>query len=159
MRCNVCECEAFTLYDNQPMCFLCRDSAAKAKADAAETKCNVCVESPADTFYMNQPMCYGCRSNVAAESWAIDNARDAAAARSCNLCNGERACGECAEDLYVEGQEYNDSPSYPEDKGQLDNDDVYQSYEDHMTDAEADADTLASCGWGTDEDYGYYGDD
>ena len=28
-----------------------------------------------------------------------------------------------------------------------------------MTDVEADADTLASAGWGTDEDYGYYGDD
>lgn len=31
--------------------------------------------------------------------------------------------------------------------------------EDSMTDAEADADTLRSCGWGTDEDYGYYGED
>jgi len=29
--------------------------------------------------------------------------------------------------------------------------------EDNWTDAEADADTLASAGWGTDEDYGYYG--
>ena len=28
-----------------------------------------------------------------------------------------------------------------------------------MTDAEADADTLASAGWGTDEDYGYFGGD
>lgn len=28
-----------------------------------------------------------------------------------------------------------------------------------MTDVEADADTLASAGWGTDEDYGYFGDD
>ena len=27
-----------------------------------------------------------------------------------------------------------------------------------MTDVEADADTLASAGWGTDEDYGYFGD-
>lgn len=27
-----------------------------------------------------------------------------------------------------------------------------------MSDVEADADTLASAGWGTDEDYGYYGD-
>ena len=31
-------------------------------------------------------------------------------------------------------------------------------YEDNMTDAEADADTLASAGWGTDEDYGYFGE-
>ena len=28
--------------------------------------------------------------------------------------------------------------------------------EDNMTDVEADADTLASAGWGTDEDYGGY---
>ena len=27
-----------------------------------------------------------------------------------------------------------------------------------MSDAEADADTLASAGWGTDEDYGYFGE-
>jgi len=31
--------------------------------------------------------------------------------------------------------------------------------EDNMTDVEADADTLASAGWGTDEDYGYFGDE
>jgi len=29
----------------------------------------------------------------------------------------------------------------------------------NMSDVEADADTLASAGYGTDEDYGYYGDD
>jgi len=29
-----------------------------------------------------------------------------------------------------------------------------RDYEDNMTDVEADADTLASAGWGTDEDYG-----
>jgi hypothetical protein len=28
-----------------------------------------------------------------------------------------------------------------------------------MNDVETDADTLVSVGWGTDEDYGYYGDD
>jgi hypothetical protein len=31
--------------------------------------------------------------------------------------------------------------------------------DDGMTDAEADADVLRMAGWGTDEDYGYYGDD
>ena len=30
--------------------------------------------------------------------------------------------------------------------------------EDGWSDAEADADTLASAGWGTDEDYGWYGE-
>jgi len=32
-------------------------------------------------------------------------------------------------------------------------------YDPFLTDAEADADALASVGWGTDEDYGYYGDE
>lgn len=31
--------------------------------------------------------------------------------------------------------------------------------EDGLTDVEADAMTLAGAGWGTDEDYGFYGDD
>jgi hypothetical protein len=31
--------------------------------------------------------------------------------------------------------------------------------DDGMTDVEADADTLASAGWGTDEDYGFFGDE
>ena len=34
-----------------------------------------------------------------------------------------------------------------------------EDFEDNMSDVEADADTLASAGWGMDEDYGYYGDD
>ena len=47
-----------------------------------------------------------------------------------------------------------------EDRGYDDQDDFSDSInedairEDGMTDAEADADTLASAGWGTDEDYG-----
>ena len=35
--------------------------------------------------------------------------------------------------------------------------DVWSDEDWDMTDVEADADTLASAGWGTDEDYGYYG--
>ena len=31
--------------------------------------------------------------------------------------------------------------------------------DDFMSDSEADADALASAGYGTDEDYGFYGDD
>jgi hypothetical protein len=38
-------------------------------------------------------------------------------------------------------------------------DNVEWSSEDSLTDVEADAMTLASAGWGTDEDYGYYGGD
>lgn len=33
-----------------------------------------------------------------------------------------------------------------------------EGYDPFLTDAEADGDALASIGWGTDEDYGYYGE-
>ncbi len=36
-------------------------------------------------------------------------------------------------------------------------DESYEGFQ--MSDAEADADTFASCGWGTDEDYGFFGDE
>jgi len=32
-----------------------------------------------------------------------------------------------------------------------------EPYDGFLTDAEADADVLSSAGWGTDEDYGYFG--
>lgn len=41
--------------------------------------------------------------------------------------------------------------------GQWDDDDEPGDEPDGMTDVEADADTLRNCGWGTDEDYGYFG--
>jgi predicted nucleic acid-binding Zn-ribbon protein len=41
----------------------------------------------------------------------------------------------------------------------LDFDDGDVEVDQFNSDAEADADVLASAGWGTDEDYGYYGDD
>lgn len=34
-----------------------------------------------------------------------------------------------------------------------------EEYDQFRDDVEADADALAQIGWGTDEDYGYYGDD
>jgi hypothetical protein len=43
-------------------------------------------------------------------------------------------------------------PAYTDEQ-----DDDFEEFGDGMTDAEADADTLASAGWGTDEDYGLYG--
>ena len=36
-------------------------------------------------------------------------------------------------------------------------DNWFDEDDDLMSDVEADADTLTSAGWGTDEDYGYYG--
>jgi len=41
--------------------------------------------------------------------------------------------------------EFDDEPDFDDD-----------SHEDGLTDVEADAMTLASAGWGTDEDYGFY---
>ncbi len=35
----------------------------------------------------------------------------------------------------------------------------FEREDQFRSDAEADADALASAGWGTDEDYGYYGED
>lgn len=37
--------------------------------------------------------------------------------------------------------------------------DIADDEYDSMTDAEADADVFRSIGWGTDEDYGYFGGD
>jgi len=61
------------------------------------------------------------------------------------------------EDAYTEGNdvrlelELDEQDEFP----------IYEDleFEDHMSDVEADADTLASAGWGTDEDYGMFHDD
>lgn len=37
--------------------------------------------------------------------------------------------------------------------------DLEEPWDGFNSDAKADADVLASAGWGTDEDYGHYGDD
>lgn len=52
----------------------------------------------------------------------------------------------------VDSEDYWEGDDTEEDFG--------DDYEDgYLSDAEADADALASCGWGTDEDYGYFGGD
>lgn len=50
---------------------------------------------------------------------------------------------------------YDDDEDYPIG---MDDEPEYDDEPHDMTDVEADADTLRNCGWGTDEDYGYYGD-
>ena len=42
-----------------------------------------------------------------------------------------------------------------DESGETESDEPWDGFN---SDAEADADALASAGWGTDEDYGYYGD-
>jgi hypothetical protein len=49
-----------------------------------------------------------------------------------------------------------DNEDYEPDYGDGEDTD---DYEDGWDDVDADADTLASAGWGTDEDYGYDGGD
>lgn len=46
----------------------------------------------------------------------------------------------------------------PTDQDWADHEEAMWSDEDGLTDAEADAMTLASAGYGTDEDYGFFGD-
>lgn len=54
-------------------------------------------------------------------------------------------CPECG---FTDGVELDDDVEYPEPRE-----------DQFMSDAEADADVLRSAGWGTAEDYGYYGED
>ena len=62
--------------------------------------------------------------------------------------------------LYIAVANYMADPMADPDNNEDDYDDYYDEPEDQFRDdVEADADALASAGWGTDEDYGYYGDD
>lgn len=61
---------------------------------------------------------------------------------------------ECGTAHYEYDEEYDEY----DDEHRLEND--YDDERDPFRDdVEADADVLRSCGWGTDEDYGYYGED
>lgn len=101
--------------------------------------CNVCCYT-AECYYDGQPMCYVCRENSAKEKKEMENDTNV----DCE-CNADKACDPCIDGGLYKGVPVHSNDNYPED--------------DNMTDAEADADTLRSCGWGTDEDYGYFGDE
>jgi hypothetical protein len=47
----------------------------------------------------------------------------------------------------------------PTEQDWADHEEAMWNDDDGLTDAEADAQTLAMAGWGTDEDYGYFGDE
>jgi hypothetical protein len=104
----------------------------------------------------------GWKSALASLSEAAEHmARDEERAR-------ERAAAEYAAEVAAEAAaldaSFGDSfiaqhLDIPEDAhldGRWDDDEPSDGF---LSDAEADADVLANCGWGTDEDYGYYGDD
>ena len=54
-------------------------------------------------------------------------------------------CQSCQDDVFGTGDTDDDEPDWPDDEP-----------DDPFSDVEADADTLASAGMGTDEDYGYF---
>lgn len=98
-----------------------------------EHKCDVCNESPAMTYNEKQgAVCYDCRL-YDYDGNCVCNLD------GCNFCKPEN-----------EGIEWKAHEVIT-----LDND----TDSDTMSDMDADADALASAGWGTDEDYGYYGDE
>lgn len=134
-RCEVCEMSpAETLYDGSPMCYDCRAATAKVKAEMANAPKEPCI---------------GCGAEVCEKCGKLDQPHDPCDCVECIQC-GALNC----EDIMCR---------YP-DMGQSDSEDesdraAIEDYEDGMTDMEADADTLRSCGWGTDEDYGYFGEE
>jgi hypothetical protein len=94
-----------------------------------------------------------CRDHADARE-AFDSADEAIrSGYPCLMCGGlcdERFCSPGCQSAYE------DEMAASFDEADTDHDMDYEGYQ--MTDVEADADTLASAGYGTDEDYGYYGD-
>jgi hypothetical protein len=86
-----------------------------------------------DCTCTTETICFNCEERLETE-------------RELEELNAEECCVIC-------GREYDECEAvgecYDEDEEPREN----------MTDVEADADTLASAGFGTDEDYGYYGGD
>ena len=74
-------------------------------------------------------------------------------------CEDAPCCGCCpsSQEAYYDYREEIDLDPWADAMDGWGDEDV--EWEDSYSDVEADADTLASAGYGTDEDYGYYGDD
>lgn len=109
---------------------------------------NLC-QPCADWEKQGKEPCIGCGAEVCEKCGKLDQPHDPCDCVECIQC-GALNC----EDIMCR---------YP-DMGQSDSEDesdraAIEDYEDGMTDMEADADTLRSCGWGTDEDYGYFGEE
>jgi len=73
------------------------------------------------------------------------------------------ACAACAEGLGIAPEEADGDACEGCESDSCEGCDFYEPWADEepwdgfRTDAEADGDALASCGWGTDEDYGCFG--
>lgn len=63
------------------------------------------------------------------------------------------------DDMMIEDENYDDYNDFH--YGEVEAEDLEESWDDSYDDSmDGDHESgLASCGWGTDEDYGYYGDD
>jgi len=77
---------------------------------------------------------------------------DNAHAHAHSRCEDAPCCGCCPS-----GAEYYDPRDEIDAAALLDDEEIQREDESGMTDVEADADALASAGWGTDEDYGDFG--
>ena len=103
----------------------------------AYTRCDVCEMCPADTLYDGSPMCYDCRA--------------ATAKAKAQMANEPGECINCGADKCEDALCKADAQA-EEEVQEREDDDTPTTF-DYYDDAEA----LASAGWGTDEDYGYYG--
>jgi predicted nucleic acid-binding Zn-ribbon protein len=68
-------------------------------------------------------------------------------------------CLECGDSFYADLGDESEARCPNCGGVDLDLDEADGEHDQFNSDAEADADVLASAGWGTDEDYGYYGDE
>ena len=130
---------------------------------ATDTVCNVCCYT-AECIYDGQPMCYLCRENTAKakrdykkemENVTLNlsmSDREAGIIRRALALYAEGGADGCTSECWALNERIIDAQVKA-----LGGQDIDNSYgPDNLSD---DADALASAGWGTDEDYGYYGDD
>jgi len=76
-------------------------------------------------------------------------------------CEDAPCCGCCpsSQEAYYDSREDIDLDPWADAMDGWGDDGEEEPWDGFRDDVEADADTLASAGYGTDEDYGYYGDD
>ena len=102
------------------------------------------MSNAADQDYTTTDTCDGCGEHARGTMFHAAGAtgRVCPVLFLCFACQGKPEPEEAPEEPEVEGEEYDEEP-----------------WDGFNTDAEADADVLASAGWGCDEDYGCFGGD
>jgi hypothetical protein len=112
--------------------------------------CDICQKAQATTINDGDRVCREC--NVIMDN-IVKQHPELAEKEPCLTC-GAPVC----EDALCKQQRADDLEERLYDEAEIEP--LHPDYDDDgMTDMEADADALASAGWGTDEDYGYFGGD